>query len=390
MKSMIVVCALSCILVGSVASAQQFELIGIGEIPIGTADKSGLAGNLEDGTPHNRFGGISGIDRIANTDDYLALTDRGPKDGAVSWQCRVHRLNIQIDLSSSQPVTVQLIDTVMLRDSRGCQFTGKATAISTIDSGSCRFDPEGIRCTKSGSFFVSDEYGPCIVEFDKNGNWLRSPCVPQSLCVAIPSAGIEENTLNNCGRQANRGIEGLATGPDGKLLFGLLQSPLIQDCRRNELGGLDGLNCRLLAGDANDGFSKQFVYRLDSNSNKLCEILAIDAQRFLVIERDGLIGAAAVFKRIMLVDLTYATDVSRLGALPADDLPEAIRSVEKSTLIDFLDPKYKLAGELFPEKLEGLTWGPDLPDGRRTLIVAVDNDFFPEKPSLFYVFAGKF
>ena len=36
---------------------------------------------------------------------------------------------------------------------------------------------------------------------------------------------------------------------------------------------------------------------------------------------------------------------------------------------------------------EGLTFGPELSDGRRVLIVAVDNDYVPEEPTLFAVFA---
>ena len=40
-----------------------------------------------------------------------------------------------------------------------------------------------------------------------------------------------------------------------------------------------------------------------------------------------------------------------------------------------------------PEKIEGLTFGPTLPDGRRTLIVTIDNDLMADKPSWFWVFA---
>ena len=46
-----------------------------------------------------------------------------------------------------------------------------------------------------------------------------------------------------------------------------------------------------------------------------------------------------------------------------------------------------LAGSDFPEKVEGLAFGPDLTDGRRLLIVAIDNDFVAEKPILLHAFA---
>ena len=37
--------------------------------------------------------------------------------------------------------------------------------------------------------------------------------------------------------------------------------------------------------------------------------------------------------------------------------------------------------------MEGLAWGPVLPDGRDLLWVCVDNDFKPKAPNLFYAFA---
>ena len=67
-------------------------------------------------------------------------------------------------------------------------------------------------------------------------------------------------------------------------------------------------------------------------------------------------------------------DVSAAGTtagngLPLMGLPPGTKPVAKRLFLDFLDPKFGLAGSDFPEKIEGLTWGPDLPDGRRLLVV---------------------
>ena len=40
-----------------------------------------------------------------------------------------------------------------------------------------------------------------------------------------------------------------------------------------------------------------------------------------------------------------------------------------------------------PEKIEGLSHGPRLADGRQTLVVASDNDFQADVPTLIWVFA---
>ncbi len=55
--------------------------------------------------------------------------------------------------------------------------------------------------------------------------------------------------------------------------------------------------------------------------------------------------------------------------------------------MNLLDPKFEIASESTPAKFEGLTFGPNLPDGRRTLVISVDNDFEGENPTVFYFLA---
>ena len=39
------------------------------------------------------------------------------------------------------------------------------------------------------------------------------------------------------------------------------------------------------------------------------------------------------------------------------------------------------------DNLEGMAWGPRLPDGRRTLILVADDNFNPEETTQFLAFA---
>ena len=166
-----------------------------------------------------------------------------------------------------------------------------------------------------------------------------------------------------------------------------MQHVLIQDGERDEIGKPVGVNCRLVVIHAETGQTREFVYQLDDRGNGLNEILAINDRQFLVIERDGLIGTEAKFKKIMKIDLTGATEIQDEERLPAAGLPDHIRPVGKQVFIDFLSPEYKLSAAQIPEKLEGLTFGQPLEDGRATLIVSSDNDFNADAPSLIYVFA---
>jgi hypothetical protein len=56
-------------------------------------------------------------------------------------------------------------------------------------------------------------------------------------------------------------------------------------------------------------------------------------------------------------------------------------------LIDLLNPEYGMSGANAPEKPEGLSWGPTLPDGRRLLWICFDNDFDESKQTIFAAFA---
>ena len=87
------------------------------------------------------------------------------------------------------------------------------------------------------------------------------------------------------------------------------------------------------------------------------------------------------------IDIAGATDIRTLSVLPQTGTPAGVVPVAKSLFLDLLDPAFGLAGASFPEKIEGLAFGPDLRDGRHVLIVTNDNDFIATQPNRFLVFA---
>ena len=168
-----------------------------------------------------------------------------------------------------------------------------------------------------------------------------------------------------------------------------MQRPLIQDSVPDAKlpGKRVGKNTRLIEVDIGSGATREFVYPLDSSSNGVSEIVAINDRQFIVLERDSKPGIEAVSKRFYKIDISGVSDVGSLATLPIDTVPEGVVVLKKSLFLDLLDPKFKLAGENFPEKVEGVTFGPDLLDGRHLLIVAIDNDFVAEKPIILHAFA---
>jgi Esterase-like activity of phytase len=391
---------------GLFAVTPGITLIGKGFVDGNALDKSGFIGNIcQAGAPTNCvskaiFGGFgSDLTYTGHNNVFIAAPDRGPFDGLTDtpYLDRVHFLHITTDLGAPFPnIHTVLLDTRFLKNELGQTFVGAAGAFDVNDElATLRLDPEGIRVGPNGNFYVSDEYGPYVFEFNRQGHLVQRISVPSKLLIDHPSSNANSELLNNTsGRQSNRGMEGLAISPDGSTLFGIMQSALLQDhgLVPNTTNRL-GLNNRIIKIDLLTGETHEYVYVLDTigQGQGVSEIVAINNHEFLVLERDNRSNlqsppAAPMRKSIYKIDTAGATDVSNVASLPAGSLPMAIVPVSKTIFVNLLDPALNLTATI-AEKLEGLAWGPDLEDGRHVLYVISDNDLNPALATQIYSFA---
>lgn len=364
----------------------EITLIDKIEIPGTSIDKSGLKEKLEDGTPLSQLGGFSAI-AAAGEGTYWILPDRGPKDGAVSFPCRVHRVRIEL-ADNGKVKNYELLETKLLKRD-GKSLIGLAAAIQgSKPASNMRFDPEGVRSLPDGRLAISDEYGPSVVLFNSsNGEALKWFDTPARFAVQNPSADpIEEGAANPSGRQPNGGFEGLAYQEDRKTLWAFAQKPLIQDSEALSGGKRKGEFCRIVEFTEGGEVTGEFLYPVENKSSGISEILALGNGQALVLERDGDAGLEAKQKQVYWIDASGATDSRSIESASRKSLSDQVKPVVKKLWIDFLDPKFGLAGEKFPEKPEGLVFGPTLPDGSRTLLVAIDNDFESNQSSQIWVF----
>ena len=339
------------------------SLIGKGGVSGAALDTSGLAGNIcQDGAPANCipkaiFGGFgSDLTYTGHDNVFIAAPDRGPFDGLtdVPYLDRFYFLHITTDVSAPFPnIRTVLLDTRFLKGHGGENFVGAAGAFDK------RLDPEGIRVSPEGTFYVSDEYGPNVFEFNRQGHLLRRIDVPSRFFISNPNDDPNEELIgNSAGRQANRGMEGLAISPDGSTLFGIMQNALLQDHGLNPpTTDRLGLNNRILKIDLVTGETHEYVYVLDAinRGQGVCEILAINDHEVLVIERDNRSNLqnppqAPTRKSIYKIDLTGATDVSGNASLPAGALPAGTTPASKQIFINLLDAAFNLAATI-PEKI---------------------------------------
>jgi hypothetical protein len=167
----------------------------------------------------------------------------------------------------------------------------------------------------------------------------------------------------------------------------MLQSPLLQDSAMDARMKRVGLGVRVLEMSLDGTTTREFVYVLEKPKNGVSEILAVDAERYLVLERDGDAGRECKSRAVYVATTRGAVDVSGVESLPIEGAGPGAGGMAKEPFIDFLDPSFGLAGDTMPEKIEGLAWGPTLPDGRATLLVSTDNDFKAEYESWLWVFA---
>jgi hypothetical protein len=375
---------------GSASVSAEITLLGTARLEGQATDHSGLTDKLHGGVPHNRLGGISAIDYTGKNDEYVLLPDRGPADGAAAYLCRFHRLKLVVKSGPAPALTAELLSTTMLTDESNRNLSGSATAFDAHDQArSQRFDPEGLRVDRRGNLYLSDEYGPAVYRFSSSGKRTAILNVPRRFLISHPAAAPEEEAAgNSTGRQPNGGLEGLAITPDNSKLFAAMQRPLIQDSKPGKEGiKRHGTNTRIIEFDVTRGTTREYLYPLDDSAYGVSEILAVNGHEFLILERDGKPGTEAVCKKIFKIDLAGATDLTGYDVLPPEGIPAGLAPARKSLFLDLLAPRFGLAGESFPEKIEGLAFGPTLPDGRRLLIVAIDNDFQADKPILLHAFA---
>jgi hypothetical protein len=328
-----------------------------------------------------RVGFFSDIYYDANRNEWWGLSDRGPGGGTLPYEARVQRFTLGIDANTGAISNFNVVQTIKFNNG-GAALNGLAPNPSGVLGNA--FDPEGFVVNPvSGRLLVSDEYGPSLYEFDRNGGLVKPYTLPSNL---IPKASgtTDYNSLPptlNSGREPNRGFEGLAISPDGKFAYAVLQNGTVQD---GWTAASRGQYTRIVKFDTATGKAvAQYAYKLDSagQGRGISSLVALGNDKFLVLERNNRgVGVGATLanpdKNVFAIDLSAASDVSTIDLPASGALPAGVNAVAKGAKVLDLDANTLAAiGNKSPEKWEGLAIGPKLANGKYLVLAGTDNDY---------------
>lgn len=309
-----------------------------------------------DGAP---VGGLSGIDFDPDDGRWVIVTD----DRSSDYPARAYEA--AIDVSERGFGEVALTATITFTEADGTPYPTVAEPGATPDIETVRIDPATGHLWFASEGNPAFSVPPALVENDRSGAFVRSLPLP---------ARFQLSEDGGPGARPNLTVEGMGFAADGASIWVSMEGPLVQD---GDLPTVDvGAPVRFLALDRDGRVLREVVYPLDplvraSDALEVAgvsEILAIDADRLLVLERQAasrLFGIPDFSVRLYEATLTGATDVQGLDTLTgADYVP-----VTKRLLADL--------GQLgigIVTNFEGICWGPVLANGHRSLVLIADNN----------------
>jgi hypothetical protein len=320
--------------------------------------------------------GLSALSYDRQRDRFYALSD----DRSEQAPARFYTLKLRLD-TATPAVRIDQVEIEKVTDLRG--EDGDFYARGTID-------PEGLALSPRHSVFVSSEgvardgIPPFVDEFDlETGRWQQKLPIPQRF---IPQQLAGEAQ----GVQDNLGFESLTLNPGGYSptwlepfrLFTATEYLLSQDVDPTVVDRPPYSRfLHYLVGDQISTLISEHLYPIDppplAAINGLTELVVLDqGGHFLSLERSfGIAGSGA---RIFQIATGGATDTSSISSLKGD--LSGIVPISKRLLLDLRDLNVPL------DNLEGMTLGPQLPDGTRSLILVSDDNFNDNQMTQFLLF----
>lgn len=320
-----------------------------------------------------KLGGLSGLTYDRQRNRFYAISDDRSNFAPARFYTLKLALNPTDNPETSGIRTVEIESVTVLKAENGEPFPA-----DTIDL-------EGIALSPSQSLFLSSEgvadrgIAPFVDEFElATGSWRgRLPIADRYL--PRSSEGKPTGVQNNLGFESltlNASSYGTSQLEPFRL-FTATESALQQDLPQEH--GSDSVPnssppvrfLHYLVGEDQSLLIAEHLYLLDpavegTQNHGLSELLVLDqAGHLLSLERSfGLTGFSGKIFQLVIGD---ATDTSRIPAFAGNT--EGITPIHKRLVLDLTDLGIPL------DNYEGMTLGPQLPDGSQSLLLISDDNF---------------
>ncbi len=320
---------------------------------------------------------VGGLSAISYDPDaglyYIISDDRSSKNPARFYTAR-------IALSDGAISDVEFVSTHPFLDVNGQTFPPLDTAVRPPVVPP---DPEGIAFdgrqqllywSSEGERITDAPDGPVLLD-----PWVRIATLDGGYVGDFALPPMLRMSVDHAGPRQNNGLEGLTLSPSGRYLWAAMEGPGYNDGEppSQSVGALT----RITRFDVESRVATaQYAYPLDpvtagpGGGNGLTDLVALDDGDFLAIERGYGTHVAARLYRVSVGD---AEDVLARPSL----VGASVRTMQKTLLADLTSTVHPL------DNVEGLTLGPALPDGRRSLVLVSDDNFSPTQITQFLAFA---
>lgn len=326
-------------------------------------------------------GGLSGIDYDAANDRYYLVSD----DGSNINPARFYTARIALDMNGLGPA--ELLGVTALRPADDGTYAATLRGVQAPDPEAIRWRPGSQTLLWTSEGHALTGVAPELCESRLDGTLVRSFTLPAMFDFHLTR-----------GPRINLNLEGLALSLDGNRAWIAMENAMRQDgppptvqaaggpCRFTQLDLASGQILRQIA-YMPDAIPRAPVAPATQADNGVVEILMLDADRMLVLERAYMAGwgpQAGNSLRLYLIDTRQGSDTLATPVLRAG----AYRAVDKTLIADFSAFTGPGPGRRLErlDNTEGLAWGPVLPNGNRSLVFISDDNFSSRQISQWLAF----
>ena len=300
-----------------------------------------------------RVGGLSGIDYKDGT--YFIVCDHPGNP-------RFYKSEIKLKQN--------LIDTILISEVIKLNRTAGFLKANTLDLEAIRIDDETENIVLTSEGAIAQNQKPSIFYVDSKGEFIKNFNLPDY----FTSTGIQQPRNNGV-------FEGLTKDFKNEGFWVGMELPLTNDGSKPKLfptrSPIRITHFNKETGAADD----QFVISLENISkipwkyfavNGLTELIEYAPKRFLVLERAFSFGHGSHGNTVRLYDVN-AENAS--NTLEVQNLrKEKYTLATKELVFDFKAVEKRLSDQII-DNIEGMTFGPELPNGNKSLILISDNNF---------------